>query len=322
VPRTTIVIGNGLGMSLDPDYFSLAVALREVWTGSDDFHSAHKRLVQSAIPGLTDHDFPQTEEQLDQLQVALVASEFLREFENEEIRWLANEAHDLPEAFKRFIHEVASYFHLSNQVLPLEFTRHLSLFIERTKSHIATLNYDNLLYDALTGTGILSGYNGSLLDGFLREGFAENNLDRFNVARHGWYLHLHGSPLYVGNRKLMREERRIFQPDEDSHIVLTHVQHKPLIIERSPILTAYWKRFHKALAESDRFILFGYSGNDTHLNTSIAERAIGKEICIVEWQGAGEPDARTRYWRNALNVAHVRVIQEENILHFQRWINP
>jgi hypothetical protein len=42
----------------------------------------------------------------------------------------------------------------------------------------------------------------------------------------------------------------------------------------------------------------------------------------VEWQGAGELDARARYWRNALNVAHVRVIQEENILHFQRWINP
>ncbi|MFN4265331.1 MAG: SIR2 family protein [Aquabacterium sp.] len=286
--RATVVFGNGLGMALDPDYFLLESGLREVWSGSPHFNEQHKRLVASAIPGIVGDAHPSTEVQLDQLQVAIVASEFLREFETNEVKWLAQEASELPEAFKRFLHEVASYFHNHQFPLPIDFVTALAEFTNRTKSHITTLNYDNLLYDGFKGHGVFNGYRGSLLDGFLANGFASTNLDRFYPARHGWYLHLHGSPLFVGNRKIMGEERRFFEPNESSHIVLTHVEHKPLIIERSDILTTYWSYFHDALAESETYILFGYSGADVHLNRALADRVNERTVHVIEWSGSGD----------------------------------
>jgi len=319
MPRSTLIFGNGLGMALDPNYFALATALREVWSGSANFYAHHKRLVSSAIPGLTENDFPHTEEQLDQLQVAIVASEFLRGFETEDVKWLDETAKDLPEAFRRFVHEVAAYFHSSGAVLPLAFLQSLSNFIRETKSHVATLNYDNLLYDGLRSQGILDGYNGSLLDGFHRNGFNNENMDRFSAARHGWYLHLHGSPLFIGNSKVMGEARRLFEPDESSHIVLTHVKHKPVIIEGSAILSSYWDRFHAALAESDSIIVVGYSGEDTHLNQSIADRAGDRRIKVVEWQANHDPQARKRYWTSILKSDSVQIIGLPNILHYTGW---
>lgn len=322
MPRSTVIFGNGLGMALDSDYFQLEAALRSVWDGSDDFQPIHKRLVQSAIPDLTAADHPQTEKQLDQLQMALLAARFLRGFENQEVRWLANEAQQLPEAFARYIHEVAEYFHESGRLLPFDFTQALARFVNESASHIATLNYDNLLYDALANAGVLAGYNGTLLDGFHRAGFANENMDRFNRARKGWFLHLHGSPLFVGNRKMMREARNLFQPDEDAHIVLTHVAHKPLLIEQSPILASYWLRLHEAIAESITITLFGYSGEDSHLNQSISDRAQGRSIVVVEWSGAGEQLQREAYWRQALKLQHVRLHRLENILEFRAWSDP
>lgn len=319
MPRSTIVFGNGLGMALDPDYFQLEAALRLVWNGSDDFHPNHKRLVQSAIPGLTAADHPSTERQLDQLQMAILSARFLRGFENQEVRWLAEEAQQLPEAFARYIHEVAEYFHESHRVLPFDFSQALARFVSDSASHIATLNYDNLLYDALANAGVLAGYNGTLLDGFHRAGFANENMDRFNRARKGWFLHLHGSPLFVGNRKMMREARNFFEPDEDAHIVLTHVAHKPILIEQSLILSTYWLRLHEAISESTKIVLFGYSGEDIHLNQSISDRAQGRTVVVVEWSGAGNQVEREAYWKKALKLQQVQLHRLDNILGFRAW---
>lgn len=306
-------------MALDPDFFRLEAALRSVWNGSDDFQPVHKRLVQSAMPNLNEADYPQTEAQLDQLQVALLAAKFLRSFETPETKWLAEEAQQLPEAFARFIHEVAAYFHESDWVLPLEFVQSLSRYVSDSASHVATLNYDCLLYDALTNSGVLAGYNGTLLDGFLRTGFANTNMDRFAPARKAWFLHLHGSPLFIGNRKMMREARNLFEPDEDAHIVLTDVKHKPLLIERSPILSVYWLRLHEALAESDSVVLFGYSGEDTHLNQSISDRIRDRRVVVVEWSGVGEQAAREHYWKQALKCQELTLHRMQNILQFRAW---
>jgi hypothetical protein len=203
--RSTLIFGNGLGMAVNNQYFSLSAGLKSVWNGSEHFQQKHKLLVKSAIPGLSDDDFPESEEQLDQLQVAVVASEFLRNFETDNVKWLNENSRELPNAFRRFVHEVASYFHDSGLALPTPFITSLTDFIKLTKSHVAVLNYDNLLYDSFKEADVLSGYNGALIDGFHRNGFSKENLDRQNVQRLGWYLHLHGSPLFVSNRKLMRD---------------------------------------------------------------------------------------------------------------------
>jgi len=76
--RSTIIFGNGLGMALDPDYFSLKSALYKVWNDTNLLSDAQKRLIQTALPGTSDEVYPEGEEQLNDLQVAIFASELLK----------------------------------------------------------------------------------------------------------------------------------------------------------------------------------------------------------------------------------------------------
>lgn len=317
--RLAIVIGNGLGMAIDSEYFSLSKGLAAVWSGTSSFNQEQKNLVISAIPGLSPTDYPSSEEQLDILQVAIVAAGFLKSFESPHVKWLSNESRELPQAFRRFVHEVGVYFYNSDEALPDAFVSALAQFIDDTKSHVATLNYDSLLYDAFVQYGVLNGYHGSLIDGFQKSGFDKDNLDRYYASRHGWYLHLHGSPLYIGNKKLMRGDRQVLKPTEESHIVLTHVEHKPLIIESSNILSEYWKHFDKALDEAEKIVLFGYSGCDTHLNETIRSRCQRKPVFVIEWEGSKDGLISQKYWNKQLRDCHITIKQLRNILEFYAW---
>lgn len=318
--RSTVIFGNGLGMALDRDYFPISAGLASVWSGSDYFEAKHKELIKTAVPGLTEDAYPSTEDQLDDLQVAIVASEYLRGLETDNVKWLTDQVRELPEAFRRFIHEVASYYQDQKTPLPLDFKTNLADYLRATKSHVATLNYDNLLYDGLKGHEIFEGYSGVLIDGFHRNGFDADNLNRRRGFQSlGWYMHLHGSPLFVGNQKLMGNERAVFTPDEKSHIVLTHVKHKPLVIESSSILSEYWRRLVTAMQEVEFIVLFGYSGTDRHLNELIAQKCAQKMLHVIEWEGSGEADVRARYWREKLKKKDVNLIRLSNILHFRDW---
>ncbi len=211
------------------------------------------------------------------------------------------------------------YFHHSELELPSDFIGPLSTFINDTKTHVATLNYDNLLYDAFNASGVLDGYNGPLIDGFWRSGFAEDNLDRHQVERHGWYMHLHGSPLYIGNSKIMGGERAFLGAEENSHIVLSHVKHKPLIIGSSHILSTYWRRLEKAFEEADRIILFGYSGLDLHLNDRIRLRKDNKDLIVVEYSGVGDYSDRLSFWEHQTGFSKIELVHMDNILEFKNW---
>lgn len=317
--RSLVIVGNGLGMALDAHYFSLESGLTDIWNNAEYLNERHKDLIQTAISGTSLENPPCSEEQLDKLQVAIIATEFLCSFELNGVAWVSEAAKELPSVFRKYIHEVALYFHRSRLTLPESFLAPLSDFVHRTKSHVATLNYDNLLYDAFVQFGVLRGYDGPLLDGFWNKtGFDESNLDRWTPAKHGWYLHLHGSPLYVGNRKITGAGRDFLDPAEESHIVLAHVEHKPLLIESSHILSAYWRRLEKAFDESERITLFGYSGLDTHLNNRIKLRT-EKEIRVIEWAGNAAQEEREAFWSDLLSNGHLEVRLFENILDFSDW---
>lgn len=305
-------------MALDSDYFRLSAGLESAWAESENFTSEYKQLVASAIPGVTEHVYPHSEAQLDQLQMAIVASNFLRSFENEKVEWLSEASRKFPQAFRVFIYEVAVYFHDSEKELPSEFMKSLALYIEDSKSHIAVLNYDNLLYDALTEAKTLRGFSGPLIDGFLKSGFDPENLERRYKNATGWYMHLHGSPLFIGNQKLMRGDRsRLTSTTKTSHIVLTHVKHKPSIIDSSAILREYWNRFDQALDETSRVIIFGYSGEDLHLNDKVSSRA--RPVSIVEWGGIGGMEERKVSWERRLPRCSIQLHHLENILDFEDW---
>ena len=318
--RSTILFGNGLGMALDPDYFQLKSALYEVWNNTELLSDQHKKLIQAALSSKSDSAYPESEEQLDGIQIAILASELLKKYETEEAPWLNQNSRDIVTAFRKFIHGVSLYFHKSGKPLPEKFLDSLIKYIEASKFHIATLNYDNLLYDPLCAKKVMSGYTGVLIDGFCGGHFDPKNLDRFdnNKDKLAWFLHLHDSPLFVGNHKYAGNERITLEANEECHIVLTHVAHKQFVIQISDILSEYWAYLEKALEESESITLFGYSGNDIHLNEAIAKHS-SKRITIVEWHGSGEKEERMHFWSQVLGSSTLHLVQESNILEFKDW---
>lgn len=308
-------------MALDPEYFQLKTALSNVWGGSESLSDSHKRRVLSILSGTTETLRPESEAQLNDLQIAIFATEVLRGYEKDGISWLNDEAREIATAFRRFVHGVGLYFHHSGHVLPEPFATSLADFICASKSHVATLNYDNLLYDSLCRKRVMSGFSGTLIDGFAGQ-FSSSNLERYRVEHMGWFLHLHGSPLFIGNKKLSGAGRVFQEADDASHIVLTHVRHKPVLIETSLVLNEYWTRFNRALGESESIIVFGYSGDDFHLNEAVAKHS-KKPIFVIEWDDSGlESDIvkRRAFWRSKFGMPeYLKLWRLSNVLDFDDW---
>lgn len=330
--RATIVFGNGLGMALNPDYFKLDSGFHSVWETSTSLSPEQKKLIQSTIPTLSEKNSSSIEDKLDELQLALFAAETLRRYDDKKItdqKWLTDSAKEAPTAFKKCIHETSIYFHDSGKGLPNKFVKPLADYIKKTKSHVAILNYDNLLYDAFIAEKVLHGRD-HLVDGYSKENgtlkFKKDILNRQKQPDNlGFFLHLHGSPLFTGNEKKSREERRTLQANEQCHIVLTHIKHKPTIISNSEILSEYWYRFDTALKESFRIILFGYSGGDDHLNRLVTDALAdnGKKLLIIEWEGNSSEKERRDFWCDKLNLSEKKEILSmrllPDILCFTEW---
>lgn len=186
--RTVIVVGNGLGMAVDATYFNLEAGLRAGWNSSKQLCEEHKALIKELLPPGKEH--PTQEEDLEALQLALFAVETLQGVASRNVGgWLNGEAAKMPQAFKRYIHEVGMYFHkydldTTTQKAQFDwFIEKLAVFLKDTKSHIATLNYDNLLYDSLIREGVLDGSK-YLVDGYVPQ-FDSSVLDKRGV---GWFF--------------------------------------------------------------------------------------------------------------------------------------
>ena len=194
--RKTLVFGNGLGMALDANYFALDRAIGDVWNADDLLSTSSKQLICHCLPE-DQNDRPHGEEDLDILQLALSACEFLGRIAEARIHWLSEDGKAFPVAVRQFIYQTAMKFHGHPQGLPDAFVDALAAFIRDSKSHVATLNYDNLLYQPLIEREVLKGYSGALVDGFHNSGFDYDHLERKYGRTFGYYLHLHGSPLFV-----------------------------------------------------------------------------------------------------------------------------
>ncbi len=179
--------------------------------------------------------------------------------------------------------------------------------------NIATLNYDKLLYSALLDRNVFQGYNGSLVDGFHSTGFKPKNLERRNEHEFGWYLHLHGSPLYYSNengifKSHITDPLQNTPQHQRNHFVLTHSTLKPEIITKSMLLSAYWDFFNIALNESNTLILFGYGGEDRHINQAVMNwwhpKMDNKKFIIISHNSDS-----FKTWEKRFNF-----IQESNLL--------
>ena len=319
--RKTLIFGNGLGMALDPYLFSLDGAIGRAWEGEGIFDPETRALVRCCLVDDGDTGRPHGEDDLDALQLVVSSCDFLDRMSQGGAHWLSLHGQQFPAAVRKFLYQTALQFHQREVVLPMEFAQPLAAFLHDTHSHVATLNYDNLLYQRMIEAYVLRGYGGALVDGMLTAGFACENLERRQGRTFGYYLHLHGSPLFVDQggvtRKLAQAELREAGDVVGSHIVLTHVKHKPTVIAASPLLQSYWNHLELALAESEEVILFGYSGLDTHLN-ELLERRSPERIRVIEWQGAGEQAERELFWGKSLGK-NATVLRLANVLDFTDW---
>lgn len=317
--RKLIVFGNGLGMALDPVHFSLQTALEDIWN-KDGFLTLEQRKLIERCLGRA--GAPQGEHELDTLHQAVTYCKALNRIGGGDVHWLTEDGVNFPEITAKYIHKVATKLHNYNGDLPQEFEDSLVRFIKDTQSHVATLNYDKLLYNSFIDNDIFNGYNGYLVDGMVGAGFSADTLGRKFARRYGYYLHLHGSPLFVNHgqviTKLSRHQLTVDVDEASEHIVLTHVKHKPSVIAASHALSTYWEYLQFALSESDEVILFGYSGLDKHLNLLLRPYLNTKRIRVVEWSGAGQQDERETYWEAILG--HVNeVVRLDKITDFTHW---
>lgn len=330
--RKLVVFGNGLGRALNNDYYDLKCALQTAWDNPSALDDTQKQLIWQCLPDEVLEDdilrAPKSEAELDTLQRVLAACDEISKYEIDGgAAWLSEHGKRFPGAIRSYIHCAASYFHQAPYSLSQEFVAPLVDWVLESRSHIATLNYDELLYRAFIGTKAFQGFN-CLLDGFVPT-FDPANLDRNRPARQSYYLHLHGSPLYYSTgsgqlRKSALSALSAIEGHSSTHIVLTEVKHKMSVIASSPILFEYWKRLEVAMAEVDGLVLFGYGGGDSHLNGLIGKYFETKSVEIVE---RGHPDyqteigkrARFRFWSEVLGVEKICAFWLKDILTHKRW---
>lgn len=332
--RKLLLFGNGLGRCLNLQKYDLAAALQSAWQDPQILNAHEKSLIQQCLP--TDviepigDQPPSSEDELDALQrVVMACDEILKYQRADGADWLTKHGLSFPAAIRRFIHGAACYFHEGSDILPKSFLDPLITHITNKKSHVATLNYDELLYRSFVGTDVFKGYS-CLFDGFTHGTFSSNNLDRFSPLTQGYYLHLHGSPLYLTDpqgavRKYAMGDIGLIKGTSSIHLVLAHINHKLNIIRSSEVLTEYWKRLEEAMLEVNEVTLVGYGGGDIHLNELVNKHFKGptKQCLIVQYLHHDTPEHRKEkfsYWRSKLGRdVRFAVFFRSNILDFDQW---
>ncbi|WP_286834514.1 MULTISPECIES: hypothetical protein [Acinetobacter] len=322
--RKLLIFGNGLGMAIDANHYSLTNALNTVWSDNTLWNdTVHRDLIQNCIPS---GQCPVSEQELDKLYLVSTSCDYLNDYPNtvNGDHWLSNYGQEFTEATQEYIHTVASHLFDSANTLPVAFKTALIDFISTTKSHVATLNYDKLIYQEFIQAGICRGFNGDLVDGFTDgSGFDSSNLVRLYGRRFGYYMHLHGCPLFedIGNVTRKRSIHQISSINTfpSKHIVLTHIPHKPSVIAASEVLATYWRYLIFSIHEAEEIILFGYSGLDTHLNQLLKLHASTKTKRVIEWDGDGQtPQQRQQFWDGELG-ANVTLQRMPDITQFTSW---
>jgi hypothetical protein len=244
--KNLYIFGNGIGRAINADFFDLTRALQRSWSEDGLLTEEQKKLIVSCLPtGVLERDnqAPTNEDELEDLQRVLSACDTIKEIEGRDLGaagWLSDHGKDFPVAVRKYLHKAACYFHNRDELffqgdgninLPIDFKKKLRASIMKAGAHIATLNYDDLLYETFVGTDVFSGHR--LRDGFFNGIFDIEKHQTYmdlNPNQEGWFLHLHGSPLFVTqngvSRKLTRFDLRDQQGIKSTHLVLTNVKYK------------------------------------------------------------------------------------------------
>jgi len=316
---TTILIGNGLGMAIDPEHFKLESGLKHAWDKLEkDQQDNIKKLITNGMK-LTNEE--QLYEHYEAIQACLT---FNRIEDLSKQKWLVPAAKKFPDYFRNFVANTAWYFYdypieeiqKSKKNLLNNFLDKLTNYVQNNYTHIATLNYDNLIYGKFRESDILKK---KLTDGFYTNTVGFQPMV-FN-SRPGYYLHLHGSPLFYTDLESNICEQNIINKGSNrneknhlrEHIILCKTSLKPKLISNSFLLDSYWYFFTKALRQSKKLVLFGYSGNDLHVN-KVIEKAKHLQIVIVEYNAKSKTiEDRRVFWARQLKKP-MNYFNEQNLI--------
>lgn len=223
---TTFIVGNGLGMAIDPERFSLKKAMENALNGNREvvekyFFASFPELQESKKDALNSqrHSLYTDEAHLRDLQRFLwahdngiidlrsdrqVIAEYLTkiiwqffELNFRHYNPLIVENCDTGEGV--YIDPKGKGFHFLEKL-----STYIKLMSENgNKVHVTTLNYDRMLYTGFLKNGIIGdnsrGKKPLLVDGFLpRNGALRFELDECIkwADKAGMFMHLHGSPLF------------------------------------------------------------------------------------------------------------------------------
>ncbi len=310
--NTLILIGNGINCAaVDDDSFNLKTGMEYSWEQIQQ----NKDLVE-LIKDITGKSKPETEEQLKAIQENILAINSIKQAQaklHPTLRGDFENAEIFKNDYSKYLLDVAKYFY--NKSLDLQnnnkykaFLNNLATFIkenhsQNSRTNIATLNYDAGLYQGLLALGIMKEYYDTtcLVDGFWSQkkgGFKDSNLVRkeSNTNNFGWYLHLHGSPIFYSDKdnihKAKLEEVDKFTAE---HLILCSPSQKYETIMYSELLSEYLHYFKQAVVEAKNIIVIGYGGDDLHINDIISNfvQDNAKIIIIV---GSKQGEA-LRYWQ-------------------------
>lgn len=289
---TLFLVGNGLGRAIDNDYFALHEGIRRVWESGDEVVVENHQPILRCLNRENSQLGQPQEEEFEPIYLATKACSALSKIESGENLWLTDLGRDFPKSINYVLGKFGSSFHcdlreIKNQKFH-NFISRFTQYISDNSCHVATLNYDNLLYQSFFENGILNGFrNGSrLLDGFTANGISEGPLifdDQWLERKErnltmGFYIHLHGSPLFIDGEvciQKLRQSELVESFNNENlrfnkrHLVLAPTRMKPDLIIESPLLDRYWTLFDQALRQTNRVVLLGYGGFDIHVNETL-----------------------------------------------------
>lgn len=336
----TFLIGNGLGKSLDANYFDFKQGMEKGWDRTKS------KKIKSLIKDSLGKAKPRKEKDLEIIQDCFLKLQSI-EYQIKGLPNALKKALELhinkdKERYFNYLFNVSSHFYhyqptdAEPRVLA-KFNTFMNNFCSYIRKkwiagdtvHVATLNYDGLLYkNFIKNEGILNGLDGCLVDGITDAGFKKEYLQPKYGKNFGWFLHLHGSPLFYSEYNSIKKntykqgtsssEAVLYKPGR-KHIILCHPKQKYESIQYSNILSEYLEHFKVAINHTDYLVILGYGGEDTYIN-EIIKSSLKKAgtIFVIERSAEESSEERSIFWKARLcpNGTKFKLIQKETILDF------
>ncbi len=287
------IFGNGIGNNICPKEFSLLNAINDILNNSGSTYGQEfKDYVNTEI--IKDLSF--SEDDLEKLHfIADCISTFQEDAKKLGLLNIEN-VESFIDNSQRFIHDIGCHFFEKSLAVQGEsekkykiaslktFLNYLKDYMQKNLTHVATTNYDAFLYSFFIDNKIVDGYSGTLIDGLTDSGFTSNNLERYCSGKLGYYLHLHGSPLFytdngseIKKHSFSKNQKKINNINKTNnkyeHIVLSHSKYKNKIIASSELLSTYQEYFKLSLKESNNIYIIGHGCKDKHITDLVLKEA-------------------------------------------------